>query len=197
MFYIKSDLIFPTVFLNSPGFLGGNIGGFAQAGDDARAVIDFMHSHPVMAGYEAPVLCDGGTNPPSNLVDVSSKLQMPIQMTANTVREGTLTVTNLKGASASGTVTLKGINNKDGSVIPIVLSPSETTFGLAAGASKSWTVTFTGPKSGTTITWTATATAANDNNLTNDTASAITTVMSSRGKKGASKRSSLTRQSLR
>jgi hypothetical protein len=61
LFHILSASIVPTVFPNSiggglPGFTGGNIGGFAQASDDARAVINFMHSHPVLPSYEAPVL---------------------------------------------------------------------------------------------------------------------------------------------
>ena len=43
----------------TPGFgLDGNIGGFAQAADDTRAVIDFMHSNPLPLGYETPVPCD-------------------------------------------------------------------------------------------------------------------------------------------
>jgi hypothetical protein len=52
LFYINSANIVPTVFLSLPGFSEGNIGGFAQASDDARAVIDFMHGHPVLEGYE-------------------------------------------------------------------------------------------------------------------------------------------------
>ena len=105
LFNISSASIVPTVFQGSLGFTGGNIGGFAQASDDARAVIDFMHSHPVLVGYEAPVLCEGSTPPPpAALVDVSSKLQVPKKMVGNTTREATLTVTNLKGALASGSV---------------------------------------------------------------------------------------------
>lgn len=61
LFHILSAPIVPTVFPNSiggglPGFTDGNIGGFAQASDDARAVINFMHSHPVLPSYETPVL---------------------------------------------------------------------------------------------------------------------------------------------
>ena len=42
------------------GFLGGNIGGFAQAADDTRAVINFMHSTQVPGipeGYETLPEC--------------------------------------------------------------------------------------------------------------------------------------------
>ncbi len=48
-----------AVFGTDPGFLDGNIGGFAQAADDTRAVIDFMHDRPVPLDYETPVpLCE-------------------------------------------------------------------------------------------------------------------------------------------
>lgn len=43
------------------GFTGGNIGGFAQAADDTRAVINFMHSTQVPGipgGYETLPACD-------------------------------------------------------------------------------------------------------------------------------------------
>jgi hypothetical protein len=170
LFFIDSASIVPTVFLSLPGFLDGNIGGFAQAGDDARAVIDFMHSHPVLAGYEAPVICDSSA---PSYADVSSKLQMPINMVANTAREGTLTV-DVKGATViSGSVTVTGIDSR-GQSVPVVLDSDPAFEG-----SKSWTVSFTGPSYATTITWTATATADNDNNLTNNIAIATTTVLRS------------------
>ncbi|MCQ8119925.1 hypothetical protein, partial [Methylomonas rosea] len=183
LFYIDSAGIYPTVFSGLPGFTAGNIGGFAQASDDARAVIDFMHSHPVLEGYEAPVLCQAAP-PPAAPVDLSSKLQMPIRMVGNTTREGTLTVVNLKGTNASGSVQIKGIDSKQQQVF-------NTTYpfsGLAVGQSQSWTIVFKGPSYATTISWTATVTAdpiANvDNNLTNNTATATTTVMAARGSGG-------------
>ncbi|OQW70068.1 MAG: hypothetical protein BVN35_18415 [Proteobacteria bacterium ST_bin11] len=183
LFYIDSAGIYPTVFSGLPGFTEGNVGGFAQASDDARAVIDFMHSHPVLAGYEAPVLCQAAP-PPAAPVDLSSKLQMPIRMVGNTTREGTLTVVNLKGAAASGTVQIKGIDSKQQQVLNTTYSFS----GLATGQSQSWTVVFKGPSYATTINWTATVTANPstnvDSNLTNNTATAKTTVMAARGSGG-------------
>lgn len=187
LFNILSASIAPTVFPDSaggslPGFTDGNIGGFAQASDDARAVIDFMHSHPVLEGYEAPVLCEGtAPPPPAALVDVSSKLQMPIRMVGNTAREGTLTVTNLKGAPASGFVQLVGSDSTGK-----LLYRYEFPFGpLAASRSQSWTISFTGPSYATTITWTATASAPGDNNLTNNTAADTTVVRAPRGRGGS------------
>jgi hypothetical protein len=183
LFNISSASIVPTVFVNLQST--GNIGGFAQASDDARAVIDFMHSHPVLVGYEAPVLCEGSAPPPPlALVDVSSKLQMPTRMVGNTAREGTLTVTNLKGAVASGSVALTGI---DSAGKQLFLEQYSFT-NLAAGRSQSQIVSFTGPSYATTITWTATASALGDNNLTNNTATDTTKVTAPRGRGGSGER---------
>lgn len=178
LFFIDSAGIYPTVFSGLSGFTWNNIGGFAQASDDARAVIDFMHSHPVLEGFEAPVLCQAA--PPPLPVDVSSKLQMPIRMVGNTTREGTLTVVNLSGATASGTVQLSGVDSKQ----TPVFNDTYNFSGLAAGQSKSFTIVFKGPSYATTISWTAVATAAGDNNLTNNTALAKTIVMAPRGSGG-------------
>ena len=182
LFNISSASIVPTVFQSLPGFTGGNIGGFAQASDDARAVIDFMHSHPVLVGYEAPVLCEGSTPPPPAApVDVSSKLQVPKKMVGNTTREATLTVTNLKGALASGSVLLIG---KD-STGKTVVSYQNSFSNLAAGKSTSFTVSFTAPGYATTIAWTMTAIAAGDTNLTNNEVNATTPVTAPRGRGGS------------
>ncbi|MDD5113590.1 MAG: hypothetical protein PHC94_06205 [Methylobacter sp.] len=181
LFNISSASIVPTVFLSLPGITTGNIGGFAQAADDARAVIDFMHSHPVLVGYEAPVLCNGSVPPPpAAIVDVSSKLQMPTRMVGNTTREGTLTVTNVKGAAATGSVQLIGKDSTGKTLLVYQYSFSS----LAAGKSISFSVSFKGPSYATTVTWIATASSAGDNNLTNNTATATTKVSAPRGKGG-------------
>ena len=46
----------PELFAD-PAWMGSSIGGFAQAADDARAVIDFMHSWPVPGDYATPLTC--------------------------------------------------------------------------------------------------------------------------------------------
>ena len=83
LFFIDSAGIVPTVFLSLPGFSGGNIGGFAQASDDARAVIDFMHNHPVLEGYEAPVLCPGTAPTPGGSTATGSAVINPQLAVAN------------------------------------------------------------------------------------------------------------------
>jgi hypothetical protein len=183
LFNISSASIVPTVFVSLP--VKNNIGGFAEASDDARAVIDFMHSHPVMTGYEAPVLCEGSVAPPPlPAVDVSSKLKMPTRMVGNTSREGTLTVSNLKGAPATGSVQLVG---KDSTGIQLLYYQNNFN-ALAAGKSVSFTVPFTGPNYATTITWSATATAAGDNNVTNNMSTFKTKVTAPRSRGGSGER---------
>jgi hypothetical protein len=179
LFNIISGLIVPTVFESLPSKI--DIGGFAQAGDDARAVIEFMHSHPVMVGYEAPVQCDVPVTPPP-AVDVSSKLQMPTRMVGNTTREGTLTVSNLKGALATGSVTL--IGRYSGGSVTLTPSSPYSFSGLAAGQSKAFAVSFKAPRIATTISWTAIATAEGDNNATNNTATFETKVTAAKGQGG-------------
>jgi hypothetical protein len=66
LFYIEQGPILNAVFplLDSegnaidvdPGNEGGNIAGFAQAADDTRAVINFMHTNPVPVDYESKVI---------------------------------------------------------------------------------------------------------------------------------------------
>ncbi len=94
-----------------PGFQGGNIGGLAQAADDARAVIEFMHSHPVLSGYETLLTCGA---PHETAYDVSissvSGLQVPVRMVFGTEREGTVTVANEGPDAATGSVTVTGTN---------------------------------------------------------------------------------------
>jgi len=143
-----------------PGFLAGNIGGFAQAADDARAVIDFMHNWPVPGNFPTPVPCaaSGVTSYDVSISDVSG-LQVPVRMVAGTEgREFTLTVANAGPDEATGAVLLTAT---DANGNPVPTFPRTFTFTLAAGASQSWTESFS-INYPTTITWTATVTAAFD-----------------------------------
>lgn len=186
LFWIVQNPILPAVFPDPvvpgghlPGYEGGNIGGFAQASDDARAAIDFMHSHPVLVGFETPVSCGGTPPPPASSYDVAmSTLQMPKNAVGGTAREGTLTVTNAKGPdAASGTVDLIGTDTTGA-----VLSFSFSFTYLTPGASQSWTVAFTSPTYATTIAWTATVNAQYDVLGSNNTLTATTKVSKPRGK---------------
>jgi hypothetical protein len=184
LFYIYQGPILPAVFPDGsggyePGFTDGNIGGFAQASDDARAVIDFMHSNPLPLGYETAVPCGaipgGDTTYDVSISDVSG-LQVPVQMVDGTEgREFTVAVANAGPDAASGTVTVTAVAANGGTIIG---SPWTFTFtNLVAGASESFVQPFyvnLGEK--TTIAWTAIVTAPNDVLLSNNTVTATTNV---------------------
>ena len=93
LFYIKDARILPTVWPNLdtpendflPGFIGGNVGGIAQAADDARAVILFGHNNPIPAGYATPPLACTGEHQIAYDVSINatSGLAVPVKMVAN------------------------------------------------------------------------------------------------------------------
>jgi hypothetical protein len=188
LFWIVEGPILPAAFPDEltadesdflPGFEDGNIGGLAQAGDDARAVIEFMHSHPVLDGYATPLTCGA---PHETAYDVSispeSGLQVPVMMViGDEPREGTVTVANGGPDAASGTVTVTGMN-------PLgtrnLVAPMEFQFtNLASGASQTWTfpielvVSWIPPR----IFWEATVNAPYDVNSNNNTVEEVTTII--------------------
>ncbi|MDD2659789.1 MAG: hypothetical protein PHY54_08935 [Methylococcales bacterium] len=147
---------------------GSNIGGFAQASDDARAVINFMHSWPLPVLYATPLSCTASGNIHYDVsISPDSGLQVPVRIVDGSEgREFTVAVANAGPDAASGAVTVTAI--ADGN--PIATFPRVFTFtDLAAGSSKSWTELFTiSLGHATTITWTATAAAEHDVNLGNN-----------------------------
>ena len=177
-------------------YAGSNIGAFATAADDSRAVIDFMHVWPVPGEYATPVPCDVSADLYYDVaISDDSGLQVPKRMVAETEgREGTLTISNAGPADASGLVELVGIDS-DGAVVgPLFLMDGETItetelfvaddytepFELEAGYSTSWTFYFSMDYA-TTITWTATVIAEDDVNASNDTVTEVTVVTAVKG----------------
>lgn len=154
LFQIAEGPVTAAVFADAP-FVDGNIDGFAQAADDARAVIDFMHSHPVPLGYETPLLCQASTDTGYDVsISAVSGLQVPVRMVAGTEgREFTVTVANAGPDAASGSVEVFA---RDSDGIDIPTFPRSYGFNLVAGTSQSWTEGFSIDYK-TTITWTATA----------------------------------------
>ena len=178
-FGIVRGPILTAVFDGDPGFLGDNIGGFAQAADDARAVIDFMHNWQVPADWVTPVPCvTSGIETYDVSISTLSGLQVPTQMVDGSEgREFTVSVSNESSSptAASGAVTVSAVAASGGTVVgsPWVFAFTD----LAPGASRSWIQVFTtqlGVK--TTINWTATVTAPSDVNSLNNTALATTNV---------------------
>ena len=170
---------------------GSNIGGFALASDDTRAVIDFMHNWPVPGDFDTPVPCevDPGLIAYDVLISEESGLQVPAQMVDDSEgREFFVTVTNASSSTdpATGTVTVTAIAENGGTIdgSPWVFEFTD----LAPDASESWTTFFTinlGER--TTINWTAIAAAPDDVNLSNNTVTATTSVKVTGGGGGGGK----------
>jgi len=187
-FEILYDLITTAVFADDAGDTDGNIGGFAQASDDTRAVISFMHENQVPVDFETAVPCE--TDPTVVAYDVLISDVSGLQVPKNIVdgsegREFFLTVANASGSAdpASGTVTVTAIPENGGTIEG---SPWVFTFGegdepcpdpIDVGGSCSWTQFFNvdlGQR--TTINWKAVAVAEFDVNLSNNTVTAVSNV---------------------
>lgn len=130
IFMIKQGPILGAVPELQDGTLEkAEIGGFAQAADDTRAVIQFMHSWPVIGDMATPVQCEATGDVYYDLsINADSGLQVPVRMVAGTEgREGSLTITNAGPATASGTVTL--IGRYGGGFVKLlpIAEPSQTT----------------------------------------------------------------------
>jgi hypothetical protein len=164
----------------NPDLTASNIGGFAQAADDARAVIEFMHSWPVPGDYPTPLTCAASGETHYDVsISPDSGLQVPVRMVSGTEgREFTLTVANAGPDPATGTVQVTAID-ANGNSIPTF--PRTFTFTTTlAGASQSWTEGFS-ISYATTITWTATAQATFDVNTSNNSVTETTRVTGTGG----------------
>jgi hypothetical protein len=180
LFEILYGLITSAVFADEPGNTGGNIGGFAQASDDTRSVISFMHENQVPVEFETAVPCEPtpGEIAYDVLISDVSGLQVPRNIVDGSEgREFVVTVANASDSAdtASGTVTVTAIPESGGNI-----EGSPWTFEfteLAVGASESWTTFFTvdlGER--TTVNWTAVAAAEFDVNPANNFVTAVSNV---------------------
>ena len=189
-FEIRQGPILDAVpeLLANKDLTGSNIGGFAQAADDARAVINFMHSWPVPVDYATPLTCTASGDTGYDVsISSDSGLQVPVRIVDGSEgREFTVAVANAGPDVASVAVTVTAIetNGNPIATFPRVFSIDD----LAAGASKSWTEFFTiSLGHATTITWTATAVAAHDVNPGNNSVTETSQVMVTGGGKGKNK----------
>jgi len=166
LYRVAEGPIMTTVFQGAEGYTDGNIGGFAQAADDTRAVINYMHNWPVPADGETEIPCMPPADP-TLYYDLSisdkSGLQVPRQIAAGTEgREFTATVANGGPDLAAGTLIVTAERADGGDVLVEGFPPGlfEFTFaGLQSGLSfTTGPVMFTlgEPDGRTTITWTAT-----------------------------------------
>jgi hypothetical protein len=173
------DAVFPdTPFVE---FEGDNIGGFAQASDDTRAVIDFMHTNQVPVDFETAVTCEASGDIAYDVaISGVSGLQVPKNIVDGSAdREFIVTVANVGGDdTAPVTVTVTAIPASGGSILADLdgdgqfTDPSPFVFpttDIAAGGSTSFSALISidiGQR--TTIDWTAVAAAPDDVNLSNN-----------------------------
>ena len=118
-FGIDQGPIMGAVFDDLPGFSDGNIGGFAQAIDDTRAVIEFMHTNPVSDDFATPVPCEasGDINYDVSISDVSG-LQVPKNVVdGSSDREFIVTVANAGPDAAEVTLTVTATPAVEGEVL--------------------------------------------------------------------------------
>ncbi len=165
----------------------GNIGGYARAADDTRAVIHFMHDWPMPDAdvYATEVLCEASDE---IFYDVSISEESGLQVPKNIVdgssdREFIVTVANAGPDVATVTLTVTAIPDVEGTVeadlgAGFIPSPFEfPSVIITAGGSHSFSALISvdiGQQ--TTINWTAVAAAPDDVLLGNNTATAVSNV---------------------
>jgi hypothetical protein len=156
-----------------------NIGGFAQASDDARAVIAFMHENQVPVDFETPVPCTASGDIFYDLsISEQSGLQVPKNYVTGGEREFFVNVANLGPDTANGTVTV--VATYDGGPSEWELSFED----LLAGQTASFTVFFTITTTSDTIDWRATVVAdppEADPNSGNNIVNAVSSVRAAGG----------------
>jgi len=181
LFEIRYDLITTAVF-EEAAFEDVNIRGFAQASDDARAVIAFMHENQVPVDFETPVPCTASGDIFYDLsISEQSGLQVPKNYVSGGEREFFVNVTNLGPDEASGTVTVEA--SYGGEPDTWVLSFED----LPEGQTASFTVFFTITTTSDTINWSAAVVAdppGTDPNLLNNSVSAVSSVRAAGGSGG-------------
>ena len=180
-FHIMQGPITTAVFGDAV-FDEGNIGGFAQAADDTRAVINFMHDWPIPDAdlYGTAVPCVPSSDILYDLaISEQSGLQVPKNYVNGGEREFFINVGNLGPDAANGTVT-------------VVATGAEGPLGdwsfdfedLPAGQTASFTQIFTINTIGDAIDWSATVVAdppGTDPNPANNTRYATSKVRASGG----------------
>jgi len=190
-FMITEDAIMTAAFAGNAGFTGGKVGGFAAAADDTRAVINFMHSHPVADSVATPVPCEPIPNPTDQYdLSISDKsgLKVPKQVVATTEgREFIVSVANAGPDTAAGTVVLTATRADGGQVLvdgnpgPFVYEFEDLLAGMTYSTGAIY-FTLSEPYGGTTITWTALAVPAFvDPNMSNNEVTKTSNVRPERG----------------
>jgi len=162
-FQILEGPITTAVFADEP-FSDVNIGGFAQASDDTRAVINFMHDWAIPDAdvFATAVPCEALDEILYDLaISEESGLQVPKNYVDGGEREFFVNVANNGPDTANGTVTVVATAN--GESIDCGVADCTWTLppivGLLEGQTASFTQLFTITTTSDTINWTATVVA--------------------------------------
>ena len=148
---------------------GENVGAFAQASDDARAVISFMHTNQVPVDYETPLRCGGV------IYDLSISLSAPATARVGVPGIITATTANLgpDHLAEDAVVTVTGVTNRGTQIGPF----EDTVGALANGASVDSAFNFVPPNDrSSVINWSSTVSAPGDIDPSNNSAVAVTRV---------------------
>jgi len=163
-------------------FAGSNIGAFAQAADDTRAVINFMHDWPMPDAdvFGTPVPCVPSDDVLYDLaISAQSGLQVPKNYVNGGEREFFLNVGNLGPDEANFTATVVATGDEG----PLGSWDFERT-ALPVGQTASFTQIFTINTTSRQIDWSATVVAVppgTDPNPANNTATGTSVVRASGG----------------
>ena len=180
-FQILQGPILDAVFTDT--FDGGNIGGFAQASDDTRAVINFMHDWPIPDATvnATPVPCEASGDTGYDVsISEESGLQVPVTYINGTHREFIVSVANAGPDAATGTVTVTAVETNGAAVpgSPWVYPFTDLGAGFSAFFEEPFMIDL---GRSTTITWEATVEAEFDVNPLNNTVTATTSVKNTGG----------------
>jgi len=144
--------------------MDGNIGGFVQAADDTRAVINYMHTFAVPADSGTEVPCTPLPDPTLQYdlsISEKSGLKVPKQVVATTEgRELVVTIGNAGPSTAAGTITVTANTDAGGDVLidgapgPFVFEFSNVLPG-ASYTTPTYMFTIAEPHFSAKITWTA------------------------------------------
>ena len=175
-FGIQQGPIVDAVFAGDGGEYMSDIGGFAQAADDTRAVINYMHNWAVPDAYVTGVPCEasGVDGYDLSISDVSG-LQVPVRIIdGSSDREFSVTVVNNGPDDAVADITVTAMVGGEH-----VSNSPWTWMGVAIGADASVTMMDLVPINigeRATIDWTAVVESEFDANPGNNTATATSSV---------------------
>ena len=189
-FSYTTGSILDAVF-GDEAYSAGKLEGFTQAADDTRAVINFMHTWPVLGDSATPIKC-GIITPEFYDISISERsgLQVPLRMAAaGDGREASVTVDNGGPATAYNVrVMVTGKYNDEEDVVLLDKMDGSPIFGEAVeeiseimpGYSATITFFFVMDEAAE-INWTATVFADDDANPDNNTVKETTIVNKPKG----------------